>query len=72
MPEAPPRAANQQLVGIILMISAAVLAVVGLLIYGGIVPLPEESRPMGALIVGIAAAADFLVGLMFFRMGQSS
>jgi hypothetical protein len=72
MPEAPPRAANRQLVGIILMISAAVLAVVALLIYVAIVPLPEESRPMGALIVGIAAAADFLVGLMFFRMGQSS
>jgi hypothetical protein len=72
MPEAPQAAANKQLVAIILMISAAVLAVVALLIYGGVVPLSEESRPIGALIVGIAAAADFLVGLTVFRMGQSS
>jgi len=72
MPEAPQAAANKQLVVIILMISAAVLAVVALLIYGGVVPLSEESRPIGALIVGIAAAADFLVGLTFVRMGQSS
>jgi len=72
MPEAPQAAANKQLVATILMISAAVLAAVALLIYVGVVPLSEPSRPIGALIVGIAAAADFLVGLMFFRMGQSS
>ena len=72
MPESPQAAANKQLVGLILMISAAVLGVLALLTYTGVVPLPEESRTMGALIVGIAAAADFGVGVMFFRMGQSS
>jgi hypothetical protein len=72
MPESPQAAANKQLVGIILMISAAVLAVVAMLIYTGIVPLPEESRAMGALIVGLAAVADFGAGIVFFRMGQTS
>ena len=71
MPESPP-AANKPLVGIILMISAAVLGVLAMLTYPGVVPLPGESRTMGALIVGIAAVADFGVGVMFFRMGQSS
>ena len=71
MPD-PQASANRQLVAVILMVSAVVLAVVAMLIYSGIVPLPEEARPMGGLIVGIAAAADFGVGLMFFRMGQSS
>lgn len=71
MPESP-HAANKQLVGIILMISAAVLGVLAMLTYTGVVPLPGESRTMGALIVGIAAVADFGVGVMFFRMGQSS
>ena len=71
MPESP-QAANTQLVGTILMISAAVLGVLAMLTYTGVVPLSEESRPMGALIVGLAAVADFGVGVMFFRMGQSS
>ena len=71
MPEAP-QAANKRLVALILMVSAVVLGVLALLIYGGTVPLPEESRAMGALIVGMVAAADFAVGLWFFRMGQSS
>ncbi|MGH9218218.1 MAG: hypothetical protein ACRD1W_02880 [Vicinamibacterales bacterium] len=72
MPDSPHAAANKQLVGVILMISAAVLGVMAMLTYTGIVPLPEETRPMAALIVGIAAVADFGVGVMFFRMGQSS
>ena len=70
MPESR-QAANKQLVGTILMISAAVLGVLAMLTYTGVVPLPEASRPMGALIVGIAAVADFGVGVMFFRIGQS-
>ena len=72
MPEPAQAAANKQLVGIILMISAAVLGVLAMLTYTGIVPLPEETRPMAALVVGIAAVADFGVGVLFFRMGQSS
>ncbi len=71
MPDSQHASANRRLVGLILMISAAVLAALAMMIYTGIVPLPEESRPMGALIVGLAAAADFGVGVMFFRVGQS-
>jgi hypothetical protein len=72
MPDSRQSAANKRLVAIILMISAAILLLVAMLIYTGIVPLPEESRAMAALIVGLAAIADFGVGLAFFRTGQSS
>ena len=71
MPESS-NAANKQLVAIILMISAAVLAAGAMLIYTGVVPVEEHVRGMMALVVAIAAVADFGVGLMFFRMGQSS
>jgi CHASE2 domain-containing sensor protein len=71
MPESP-RVANKQLVAIILMISAALLAGAAMLIYTGIVPVQPDARGMIALVVAVAAVADFGVGLMFFRMGQSS
>jgi CHASE2 domain-containing sensor protein len=71
MPESP-RAANRQLVAIILMISAALLAGAAMLIYTGIVPVQPEMRGMMALVVAVAAVADFGIGLLFFRMGQSS
>jgi hypothetical protein len=55
------------------MASAAVLGVLALLIYLGIVPLPAgETRGLVALVLMVAAAADFAIGLWFFRMGQST
>ena len=71
MPDQQPVNARP-LIAMIMMISAVTLAVLAGLIYAGVVPLPEESRGLAALIIGVAAAADFLVGLWFFRMGQST
>jgi hypothetical protein len=65
-------ASTQPLIALITMISAVTLAVLAALIYSGVVPLPEESRGLVALVVGVAAAADLLVAVWFFRKGQSS
>lgn len=64
--------AAKPVIALILMFSAVTLGVLARLIYSGVVPLPEESRGIAAAVVGVAAAADFLVGLWFFRKGQSS
>jgi len=70
MPESPQPA--RQLIALIMMVSAVVLALLAGLIYSGVVPLPEPTRGIVALVVATAALTDFLVGLWFFRMGQSS
>jgi hypothetical protein len=56
----------------VMVVSAVSLAVASALIYMGVVPLPDETRGIAALIVGVAAFADFGVAIWFFRMGQSS
>ncbi len=70
MPDRPPN--TKPLIALLMMISAVSLAVLAGLIYSGVVPLPEETRGVATLVVGVAAAADFLIALWFFRMGQSS
>jgi hypothetical protein len=70
MRDAPP--ANRQLIALLLMTSAVVLAVLALVMYLGVLPLPMgETRGLVALVLMVAAAGDFAVGLWFFRMGQS-
>lgn len=71
MPEPTP-AASRGVIAMILVLSAISLAVLAALIYMGVVPLPDETRAVAALVVGLAAFADFLVAVWFFRMGQSS
>ncbi len=71
MPEPTPAGSRAVIAGM-LVISAISLAVLAGLIYMGVVPLPDETRGIAALVVGVAAFADFLVALWFFRMGQSS
>jgi hypothetical protein len=71
MPEPTP-AASRAVIAMILVVSAISLAVLAGLIYVGVVPLPVETRGIAALVVGLAAFADFLVAVWFFRMGQSS
>jgi hypothetical protein len=71
MPEPAP-AGNRALVAMILVVSAISLVVLSTLIYMGVVPLPDETRGIAALVVGVAAFADFAVAIWFFRMGQSS
>jgi len=67
MPDART-AARPQVVALSLMVSAVVLGVISLLIYGGFLPLGR----LAALAVGAAAFADLLIGIVFFRKGQSS
>jgi hypothetical protein len=71
MPEPTP-AASRAVIAMILVVSAISLAVLAGLIYVGVVPLPDQTRGIAALVVGLAAFADFLVAVWFFRMGQSS
>jgi hypothetical protein len=71
MPEPTP-AAGRAVIAMILVVSAISLAVLAGLIYVGVVPLPDQTRGIAALVVGLAAFADFLVAVWFFRMGQSS
>jgi hypothetical protein len=54
------------------MISAAVFFIVAILVYAGTIPVGEELRVIVAAVVGVVAFADLLIGLWFFRMGQSS
>jgi hypothetical protein len=71
MPEPAP-AGNRGLIAMIMIVSAVSLVVLSVLIYMGVVPLPDETRAVAALVVGVAAFADFVVAIWFFRMGQSS
>lgn len=71
MPEPAP-AASRAVIAMILVLSAISLAVLAGLIYVGVVPLPDQTRGIAALAVGLAAFADFLVAVWFFRQGQSS
>jgi hypothetical protein len=67
MPEAKTTAAPQ-VVALAMMVSAIVLGVVAFLIFSGFLPLGR----IAALVVGAAAFADLLIGIVFFRKGQSS
>ena len=68
----PDQQRSRQIVALALMASAVMLAVVAGLLYTGVIPMAEGTRFYAALAVGIAAFADFGIGLMFFRMSQSS
>jgi hypothetical protein len=63
---------RQPVVAFAMMFSAIALTALALLIYTGVVPIPEETRPIAALVVGMAAFADLVIGIWFFRRGQSS
>ncbi len=67
MPETKPFG-RPHVVALAMMMSAVVLGVVAVLIYVGVVPLGG----VAALAVGAAAFADLLIGIWFFRRGQSS
>jgi hypothetical protein len=70
MPEST--AGNQRLVALVLLMSAVVLGIASALIFAGVIPVEDEARPMIAMAAGLAAFADLLVGIWFFRKGQSS
>ena len=64
--------AKHPIVAFAMMFSAIALTALAFLIYTGVVPIPEETRPIAALVVGVAAFADLVIGIWFFRRGQSS
>ena len=70
MPESTAR--GKQIVALAMIISAITLGVIGYLIFAGIVPVAEESRPIVGGAVGVAAVLDLLIGIWFFSKGQSS
>ena len=55
-----------------MMVSAVVLFAVATLIFSGVVALPDAVRIPAAIGIGLAAAADLVMALVFFRKGQSS
>ena len=55
-----------------MLVSAVSLLVAAAMIYTGIIPLADDVRFIAALAVGGAGFLDLLVGIWFFRAGQSS
>jgi hypothetical protein len=70
MPELVRR--NQQIIALALLMSAITIAIVAGLIFAGTIPVADGARPMIALALGVAAFADLIVAIWFFRKGQSS
>ena len=53
------------LVGRILLVGAALLAILGVLCWIGVLPIDPGARTVLALAFGIAAVADALIGVFF-------
>jgi hypothetical protein len=62
----------KQLIGMILMFSAVVLAIVAGLLFTGVLPVDPGVRVIVSAATGVAAAADLGIGVWYFSMGQSS
>lgn len=71
MPEVKPQP-RQQLVAMIMMVSSIALFSVAMLIFTGVVPLPDDVRIPASIGIGLAAAVDLVMALVFFRKGQST
>ena len=69
----PQQARSRQIVAMALMGGAVILGGGAILIYAGLVDfVGEDVRGILSLALGAAAVLDFIIGLMFFRMAQSS
>jgi hypothetical protein len=64
-------AARPHVAALAMLLSAVVLGTMALLTYTGTGPLAGLG-PIAALALGAAAFADLLIGIWFFRRGQSS
>ena len=67
----PERAHTTPVIALAMGVSAIALTALAVLVYTGVVPLPQEMRFIASLLLGAAAFADFLVALWFFRKSQS-
>jgi hypothetical protein len=71
MPEANPRP-KQQVIAVALLVSAIVMFALSMLFFTGTIDVGEEIQVLAGAGVAIAAAADLVVALWFFKQGQSS
>jgi hypothetical protein len=58
-------AANRRIVGFALLASAGIMAFIALLFGAGVIPVPEETRLIVALVLGAAALIDGFIGFRF-------
>jgi hypothetical protein len=71
MPEVNPRP-NRQVVAAAMFFSAIVMFAVSMLFFTGTIDVGEDLRVVAGAAVAIAAAADLIAAVWFFRQGQSS
>ena len=71
MPDPVPQGVRQ-IIALAMVVSAVSLAVIAVLIYAGTIPMSGDIRFPAALLVGAAAFADLMIGIWYFRKGQSS
>jgi hypothetical protein len=65
------QARRKRLVGVALIGGAGILALMAVLAYTAVLPLPAEMRGLLAAVLGAVAVGDTLVGLWFIRSSQS-
>jgi hypothetical protein len=65
------QARRKRLVGVALIGGAGILALMAVLAYTAVLPLPSEMRGLLAAVLGAVAVGDTLVGLWFIRSSQS-
>ena len=69
MPEVKPRP-GRQIIAVAMFVSAAVMFALSMVFYTRVIDL-GELRLVAAAVVGVAAVADLLIAIWFFRQGQS-
>ena len=71
MPEVNPQP-RKQTVAAAMFVSAIMLFALAALFFTRVIDLGDEVRITAAVAVGIAAAADLMIAIWFFRQGQNS
>jgi hypothetical protein len=71
MPEVNPRP-KKQVVAVAMFISAAMMFALSMLFFTGTIDVGDELRVVAGSAVAVAAVADLVIALWFFRQGQSS
>ena len=66
------RRPNPPVIALAMFVSAVTLAVAAVLIASGVISLGDELRIIAAVAVGVAAFADFVIAIWFFRKSLSS
>ena len=61
-----------RIVAAALLMSAIALFALAMMFYTGVIALPEGTGAVAGFAVGLVAAADLAIAVVFFRKGQSS